>query len=78
MSGRHGNRKGGRVGRGGGSGRDKGKSTPMTIHTKKTVEDDLFYVGSIKKASDYEISAEFVVNNINIIFERMNDVSEAW
>ena len=77
MSGCHGNRKGGRGGCGGGSVRNKGRYTPITSHTNKTVEDDLFYVVSIKQTSDYEITAEFVVNNINMIFERGNGVSEA-
>jgi hypothetical protein len=72
MTGRYGNRRGGR----GGQGRGRGSSTPSTT-TKKTVEDYFFYVGSSKQASDYEITAEFVVNHIKITFDRGNDIAEA-
>jgi hypothetical protein len=34
-------------------------------------------VGSIKQASDYEITAEFVVNHIKKTFDRCNDIAEA-
>ena len=61
MSGRFGNRRAGRGGRGGGSG---DSSTLKPSYIKKTVEDYYFYVGSSKQASDYEITAEFVVNHI--------------
>jgi hypothetical protein len=43
----------------------------------KTVEDYFFYVGSNKQASDYEITAEFVINHIKKTFERGNNVAEA-
>jgi hypothetical protein len=33
------------------------------------VEDYFFYVGSSKEASDYEITAEFVVNHIKKTFD---------
>jgi hypothetical protein len=46
---------------------------------KKTVpvEDFFFYLGSRKQASDYEITAEFVVNHIKKTFNRGNNIAEA-
>jgi hypothetical protein len=75
MSGRHGNRRAGRGGRGRGSGRESSVSKPSCI--KKTVEDCHFYVGSSKQASDCETTAEFVVNHVKKTFDRGKDVSEA-
>jgi hypothetical protein len=72
MTGRFGNRKGGRGGRG------RGRRSSTTTKTKKTVEDYFFYVGSSsKQASDYEITAEFVVNHIKKTFDRGNYIAEA-
>jgi hypothetical protein len=71
MTGRFGNRKSGRGGRG------RGRGGPTQTKTKKTVEDYFFYVGSSKQASDYEITAEFVVNHIKKTFDRGNDIAEA-
>ena len=74
MSGRYGGRRGGRGGRGRGRG---SFSSTKPSYTKKTVEDYFFYVGSSKQASDYEITAEFVVNHIKKSFDRGNDIAEA-
>jgi hypothetical protein len=71
MTGRFGNRESGRGGRG------RGKGGPTQTKTKKTVEDYFFYVGSSKQASDYEITAEFVVNHIKKTFDHGNDIAEA-
>jgi hypothetical protein len=71
MTGRFGNRKSGL----GGRGRGRGSSTQTK--TKKTVADYFFYLGSSKQASDYEITAEFVVNRIKKTFDRGNDIAEA-
>ena len=71
MTGRFGNRKSGRGGQG------RGRGGPTQTKTKKTVEDYFFYVGSSKQASDYEITAEFVVNHIKKTFDRGNDIAEA-
>jgi hypothetical protein len=71
MTGRFGNRKSGRGSRG------RGRGGPTQTKTKKTVEDYLFYVGSSKQASDYEITAEFVVNHVKKTFDRGNDIVEA-
>jgi hypothetical protein len=67
MTGWFGNRKSGRDGRG------RGRGGPTQTKTKKTVEDFFFYVGSSKQASDYEITAEFVVDHIKKTFDRGND-----
>mgnify|MGYP000243763899 FL=1 len=72
MTGRYGNRRGGRGGRGRGR-----TSSTKPVYTKKTVEDYFFYVGSSKQASDYEVTNEFVVNHIKKTFDRGNDVAEA-
>ena len=37
----------------------------------------MFYVGTTKQASDYELSAEFIINYIKRIFTRGNDISES-
>jgi hypothetical protein len=71
MTGRFGNRKSGRGGRG------RGRGGPTQTKTKKTVEDYFFYVGSSKQASDYELTAEVVVNHIKKTFDRGNDIAEA-
>jgi hypothetical protein len=65
------NRKSGRGGRG------RGRGGPTQTKTKKIVEAYFFYVGSSKHASDYEITAEFVVNHIKKTFDRGNDIAEA-
>jgi hypothetical protein len=65
------NRKSGRGGRG------RGRGGPTQSKIKKTVEDYFFYIGSSKQASDYEITAEFVVNHIKKTFDRGNDIAEA-
>jgi hypothetical protein len=75
MSGRHYNRRGGRSG--GGRGREQQVSSTPKKPTKKTVEDYFFYVGSNKQASDYNITAEFVVNHVKKTFDYGNDVAEA-
>ena len=73
--GRYGNRTRGRGGRGRGRASSTSSSKPSA--TKKTVEDYFFYVGSSKQASDFEITAEFVLNHIKKTFERGKDVAEA-
>ena len=74
MSGRFGNGRGGQVG----CGRGRRMSTPKTNHTNNTVEDYFFFVGSSKQASDYEITAEFVVSPIKNTIIRGNGVSDAF
>ena len=76
MTGRYGNRDGGRGGQSGQGGRGRGRSTPSKPTSKKTIEDFSFYVGSSKQASDYEITEEFVVNHIKKTFDRGNDIAE--
>ena len=73
MAGRSPNRCGGRGGRGG---RGRGSGTSIN-RKKKTIEDYFFYVGSSKQASDYEITAEFVINHIKMTFDRGNDIAES-
>ena len=78
MSGWYVNHRGVCVGRGSGKGRGRGIYNPKTGHINNTLEDYLFYAGSIKQASYYEITAEFIVNHIKNTFDRVNDVSEAF
>ena len=73
MSGRYRNHRGGR----GGLGRGRGRYTPKTSHTKKELDNYLFYLGSSKQSSDYEITSELIVNHIKKTFNRGNDVPEA-
>ena len=47
-----------------------------TIHTNNTVEDYLFYVVLSQQEPDYEITAEFAVNDIKKTSNCGNDVSE--
>ena len=77
MTGRHGGRGRGRGGRGGRGGTGRGSSRPQTPKKKKTIEDYYFYVGSSKQATDYEITAEFVVTHIKKTFDRGNDIAES-
>ena len=37
----------------------------------------MFYVGTTKHASDYELSAEFTINDIQRTFTRGNDILES-
>ena len=44
---------------------------------EKTTDDYIFYIGTIKQASDYELSVEFIINYIKRTFTRGNDISES-
>ena len=44
---------------------------------KKNIEDDVFYVGTSKQASDFEISSEYILNYVKSTFERGNDIAES-
>ena len=44
---------------------------------KKALEDYYFYVGSSKQASDYEVTADYIINHIKLTFEYGNDIAEA-
>ena len=76
MGGWYGNRRNGCIGRGSGSDWGRGRYTTRTSHIKKTVDDYFFYVVSSKQASDYEIIAELVVNNIKNTSDQENYVSD--
>ena len=73
MTGHFGGHRSGGKGCGGGRGNNQSKDK---IVKKKTIEDYYFYVGSSRQASDYEITAEYVINYIKKTFDRGNDVSE--
>ena len=75
MTGRFGGRRA--RGRGRGGGRTGPAASTAGAKKKKTVEDYYFYVGSNKQASDYQTTAEFVVNHIKKTFDRGNDVAES-
>ena len=74
MSGRYGNHSDGHGGLDSGSSGGKVGSTPRTSHIKKKLGDSLFYVGSIKKESDYEITTDFVVNHIIKTFYQSDNI----
>ena len=44
---------------------------------KKTLEDYYFYVGSSKQASDYEVTANFVINHIKKTYDYGKDIGDA-
>jgi hypothetical protein len=46
-------------------------------NVKKTLNDYTFYVGSVKQASDYETTAEFIINHIRKTFDYGNDIGAA-
>ena len=47
------------------------------VVTKKKIEDCYLYVGSSWQASNYNITAEFVINHIKKTFDWVNNVTEA-
>ena len=61
--------------KGGGGGAKK--EVPSKDKRKKTLEDYFFYVGSTKQASDYEATANFVINHIKKTYDYGYDISEA-
>ena len=76
MNGRNSNRRQGRGGRGGRSGRKPYNDRTREIK-KKSIEEYYLYVGSSKQASDYETTAEFIMNHIKKTFDRGKYVAEA-
>ena len=72
MSGRSSNRRGGKGGRGG---QNRNNNWRNKTTKKKTIEGYFFYVGST--TSDYEITAEFIINHIKETFKRGNDIAES-
>jgi hypothetical protein len=44
---------------------------------KKTLEDDYFYVGSAKQASNYKSAADFIINHIKKEYKRGRDIAES-
>jgi hypothetical protein len=53
------------------------KKDPVKEKKKKTIEEYFFYVGSSKQASDYTVTANFVINHIKKTFEYGLDISDA-
>ena len=56
------------------SGRGNGKPKP---NPKKSVGDYVFYLGSSKQASDYETTAEYLINYIQETFDYGQDIAES-
>jgi hypothetical protein len=77
MSGRASGQRGGRGGRGGRGYRNSNFKPNTPEKKKKTIDDYFFYVGSAKQASDYETSADFVINHIKKEYERGRDIAES-
>ena len=44
---------------------------------KKSVEDYCFYISSVTRASDYDVTSQFIINCIKKIYVRGNNVAEA-
>jgi hypothetical protein len=45
--------------------------------TKKTLNDNIYYLGSAKQAADYEKTTEFLINNIRKTFNMGNNIGTA-
>jgi hypothetical protein len=75
MSGRGRGRTGGQ-GRHSGRSRDSSKNSPAKA-TKKTLSDNVYYLGSAKQAADYETTTEFLINYIKKTFNFGNDIATA-
>ena len=56
------------------SGRGNGKPKP---YPKKSLEDYVFYLGSSKHASDYETTAEYLINHIQETYDYGEDIAES-
>ena len=52
-------------------------SQHKTVKKKKIIEDYGFYVGSSKQASDFETTSECILNCIEKVNNRDNDISES-
>ena len=57
---------------GGRGGRSQG-----AFKKKKSIEDYVYYVGSARQASDYEITTEFVMNHIRKTYTDGEDIATA-
>eukprot|EP00957_Ditylum_brightwellii_P091149 6939860-Ditylum_brightwellii.AAC.1 len=75
MSGRTGNHRARGAGRRR-RGKTKGNAQQIKTPKKKTLEDYIFYVGTSMQASDYEMTAQFLINYVKKTFDRGNDVAE--
>lgn len=66
----------GRGGRGGFSKKqeNKGNKTP---NKKKTLADYVYYLGSAKQASDYEMTTEFIINYVKKTYDYGHDIAAA-
>jgi hypothetical protein len=77
MSGRFPVRRGGRSGRGYRNNNNNRRDIVSTTKRKKTLEEYYFYVGSAKQASNYESSADFIINHIKKEYDRGRDIAES-
>eukprot|EP00957_Ditylum_brightwellii_P201098 15324052-Ditylum_brightwellii.AAC.1 len=57
-------------------GKTKGNTLQRKSPKKKTLEDYIFYVGTSMQASDYETTAEFLINYVKKTLDRGNDIAE--
>ena len=46
------------------------------MKSKKRINDKLFQIGTNKQATEYETTAEFLINYIKRTFEHGNDIAE--
>lgn len=81
MSGRgrggHGGRNGGRRSGNDNKTRSGSQNKPSSAQNKKDVSDYVYYIGSSKQASDYEITTEFLINHIQKEYEFGSDIATA-
>jgi hypothetical protein len=65
-------------GRGGRTGRqNNNNSNQQKISQKKTLQDHQYYLGSVRQASDYEMTTAFLINQIKKTFSHGNDIATA-
>jgi len=64
-------------GRGSMTTRSRDKSSKPKSSSRKTVQDHVFYLGTAKAASDYEVAREFLINHICKSYATGNDIAVA-
>ena len=64
------------MGRGKGGGRS-GRGTGGAPRPKKTLAENIFYVGAVTQASDFVVVKKFLINHIKKTFDYGDDIGEA-
>eukprot|EP00978_Attheya_sp_CCMP212_P024632 scaffold77720_cov40-Attheya_sp.AAC.1 len=59
------------------SGGNKGPTSKTVVKRKTTITDYVFHAGSVKQASEFQTTLEFVVNYIRKMYEYSSDIGNA-